>query len=235
LGPEESESVAFGIYLNVGSLDLTVDYFNIDVSDRLNLSANNSLNDEQREQLIAEGVSGVNDISEFKFFTNDFDTNTSGVDIVASFDSYSDFGSTTYSFAFNYTKTDVTDFNPATVNATRIRKIEETTPDTRWAFTVNHQIENLRILGRASYYGEFYDGESDGIFYGAYTYDLEAAYSIGSSSTVTIGGSNIFGEQGCSLDDCSASTNDTLGQVYSQYSPFGFNGALWYAKYQFSF
>ena len=231
LEPEESVSFAFGFYAAIGAVDLTVDYFNIEVSDRLNLSTEFELTDAQADQLRAEGVSGVDDIAEFRFFTNDFDTKTSGIDVVASFDSETDFGLTTYSLAYNYTKTEVTDFNPDTVNDARVRQIEETTPDTRYTVTVNHQYDDLRLLARASYYGDFYDNEAGAVFDDAYLFDLEARYDIGDSA-ITVGGSNIFGEQGC---ECAPGQTTGLGLPYSQFSPFGFNGALWYAKYEYNF
>ncbi|MBL4826756.1 MAG: TonB-dependent receptor, partial [Spongiibacteraceae bacterium] len=79
LEPEKSENVTLGTYFSVGEIDFTIDYFTIDMTDRLNLSSEKELTDAQRLQLIAEGVSGVNDIAEFRFFTNDFDTNTSAL------------------------------------------------------------------------------------------------------------------------------------------------------------
>ena len=231
LDPEESKSFAFGFYAYLGPVDITVDYFNIEVTDRLNLSTEFELTPEQADQLRAEGVSGVDDIAEFRFFTNDFETETSGIDIVASVDSETSLGFTTYSLAFNYTKTEVTDFNPDTVDDVRVRQIEETTPDTRYNITVNHQYNDLRLLARASYYGDFYDNEAGAEFDDAYLFDLEARYDIG-NNTVTLGGSNIFGEQGC---ECSDSQTASVGLPYSQFSPFGFNGAIWYLKYQYVF
>ncbi|BFM07948.1 TonB-dependent receptor plug domain-containing protein [Halioxenophilus aromaticivorans] len=231
LEPEESTNFAFGFYTNIGMLDLTVDYFHIEVTDRLNLSTEFALTPAQADQLRAEGVSGVDDIAEFRFFTNDFDTETSGIDIVASIESETDFGLTTYSLAFNHTKTEVTDFNPATVDAARVRQIEETTPDTRYNFSINHQVEDLRLLVRASYYDDFYDNEAGAVFDDAYTLDVEGRYDIGDSA-ITLGGTNILGEQGC---ECAPGQTTGLGLPYSQFSPFGFNGALWYLKYQYHF
>jgi len=231
LEPEESKNFAFGFYANIGVVDITVDYFNIEVTDRLNLSTEFVLTPAQADQLRAEGVTGVDDIAEFRFFTNDFDTETSGIDIVASIENENSLGLTTYSLAFNHTKTEVTDFNPATVDASRVKQIEETVPDTRYNVSVNHQFEHLRLLARASYYGDFYDNEAGADFDDAYIFDLEGRYDIGNSA-ITLGGSNILGEQGC---ECSESQKTGLGLAYSQFSPFGFNGALWYLKYEYNF
>ncbi|MGH1372042.1 MAG: TonB-dependent receptor plug domain-containing protein [Cellvibrionaceae bacterium] len=235
LEPEESENFTIGTYFTVGGIDVTIDYFHIDVSDRLNLSSEKELTAAQRAQLIAEGVAGVDDIAEFRFFTNDFDTNTSGIDLVASVDTEWLDGMTTWSLAYNYTKTEVEKFNPETVDDTRVKQIEETTPDTRWNFTAVHQMDVLRFTGRISYYGDFFDNEAGGTFDDAMTLDLEMAYDLNENSIVTLGGRNITNERGCTVDSCSTSARTDLGNKYSQFSPFGFNGAHWYARYQYSF
>ncbi len=235
LEPEESENFTIGTYFSVGGIDVTIDYFHIDVSDRLNLSSEKALTSAQRDQLIAEGVAGVDDIAEFRFFTNDFDTNTSGIDLVASVDTEWLEGMTTWSLAYNYTKTEVEKFNPETVDDIRVKQIEETTPDTRWNFTAVHQMDALRLTGRVSYYGDFFDNEAGGTFDDAMTLDLEMAYDLNENSIVTVGGRNITNESGCTVDSCSTSARTDLGNKYSQFSPFGFNGAHWYARYQYSF
>ena len=61
---------------------------------------------------------GLDDLAQFRFFTNSFDTRTKGVDIVGnmSFDLMSGFSTVTV--AFNYNDTEVTDrgsINPITV------------------------------------------------------------------------------------------------------------------------
>lgn len=235
LEPEESKNFTIGTYFNIGELDVTIDYFDIDVSDRLNLSSEKVLSPTQRAQLIAEGIAGVDDIAEFRFFTNDFDTNTSGIDIVASMDTDWLNGMTTWSLAYNYTKTEVEKFNPDTVDDVRVKQIEETTPDTRWNFTAVHQMDALRLMGRVSYYGDFFDNEAGGTFDDATTLDLELAYDLNEGSTITLGGRNVTNEKGCTVDSCSTSSRTDTGNKYSQFSPFGFNGSLWYARYQYSF
>lgn len=235
LEPEESFNHTFGVFFNTGAIDITIDYFDITVNNRLNQSQDNTLTDADRARLAAEGVPGVNDIAEFRFFTNDFNTSTEGVDIVASTDVDWLEGTTTFTAAYNYTKTEVTGFNPTTVNASRIRLIEDGTPDTRYNLTANHQMDKVRLLARASYYGDFFDNEAGGVFDDAMLFDLEAGYSLTDSSTVIVGGRNLFDEKGCTVDECSTSARTDLGNVYSQFSPFGFNGTFYYVRYNYTF
>lgn len=84
LEPEDSTNMTFGVYATVGAFDITLDWFDIDVEDRLNLSKEVELSAEDIAQLKADNVPGAGDMSQFRFFTNDFDTNTNGIDLVIS-------------------------------------------------------------------------------------------------------------------------------------------------------
>lgn len=238
LTPEKSTNLTLGVYFTMGAFDFTVDYFDIDVEDRLNQSRDFTLTAEQRANLIASGVSGVDDIADFRFFTNDFDTNTSGFDVVVSTDTDWLGGTTDWSLAYNYTKTDVTQANPDTVDAIRIRRIEESVPDTRWNLSANHQWQQLQWLTRLSYYGDFFDSEaSNTVFDAAWTLDTELSYALNEQVQLIAGGRNITNEKGCEVDDCSNGRHlaTDVGYRYSQFSPFGFNGAFWYARVQYDF
>lgn len=229
LGPEEATNMTFGVFATVGEFDLTVDFFDIDVEDRLNLSSEVSLSPEQIQTLKDEGVPGAGDIATFRFFTNDFDTNTSGVDVVLSTTTESESGSTVWNLAYNKTNTDVTD-RGTTVGDGRVRQMEETTPDTRWNLSANHMMDNMRVLGRVSYYSEWYDFDEGITFDGEYTVDVEAAYDLDESSSLLIGGSNIFDNSGDEVPNPLA-----YGNLYSQRAPMGISGAFWYASYRYSF
>ena len=84
LDPEESTNFTGGFYATLGNFEITVDYYDIDVEDRINLSSEVKLTQEQIDQLVADNVPGAGDLTQFRFFTNDFDTNTHGVDVVIS-------------------------------------------------------------------------------------------------------------------------------------------------------
>ena len=112
LDAETSENFTLGVYFSVGEFDVTVDYFDIDVEDRLSLSNDFSLTDAERALLTSQGID-ASDISEFRFFTNQFDTNTSGIDVVVTTDTEWLGGITTWNLAANYTDTEVTDRDPA--------------------------------------------------------------------------------------------------------------------------
>lgn len=243
LGPEESVNYTIGAYFKMGIIDVTIDYFNIEVDDRLNLSSEVVLTQAQIDELVASNVPGAADLTQFRFFTNDFDTETEGVDIVATTTTEWFNGSTDWSLAYNNTSTDVTRFTD-NINAMRIRQIEETTPDNRFTLTGNHSMGNWRLLGRLSYYDEWYDSfEEDvfgtnAVFDGEYLFDIEIAYDINENSSLLLGGNNVFDEKGqttTEVNNLGFDTSTVLGNQYSQYTPFGISGDYWYLRYRYNY
>jgi iron complex outermembrane receptor protein len=244
LDAETSESFTIGVYFSVGNFDVTVDYFDIDLEDRLSLSSDFELTDAEKTILEAEGIA-ADDISEFRFFTNQFDTNTSGIDLIVTTDTEWLGGVTTWNLAANYTDTEVTDRDAVLLDDRRVLLIEDGVPDTRINFSASHNMDAWRFLARVNYYGEFYDNEvrdgdlpessSNGIFDTAYTVDIEAGYAITENLDVAIGGRNIFDETGCDVEDCSTQQPGDLGLQSSQFNPFGINGAFYYGRLSYSF
>ena len=107
LDPEESTNFTAGLYATLGNFEITVDYYDIDMEDRINLSSEVKLTQDQIDQLVADNVPGAGDLTQFRFFTNDFDTNTHGVDVVIS--TYTEWlgGTTDWNLAYNNNKTEV--------------------------------------------------------------------------------------------------------------------------------
>lgn len=226
LEPEESTNFTLGTFFNVGNLDITVDFFKVDVDERLNLSQNFQLTQEEIDDLIEQGITSAGNLQNFRFFVNDFDTETEGFDIVATYPLEWSNASTDLSLAYNQTTTEVAKFNPVTIDETRILQIEKGLPESRWNLQANHFWRNWRFLGRVSYYDDWYDSE-DGEFYsGKSILDLEAAYTWNDNTTIVLGMQNVLDE----TPDENPSAAAGVGNKYSQYSPFGFNGGFWYLR-----
>ena len=228
LESEKSVNLSGGVVVKMGALSATVDYFNIKVKDRLTVSQDFALDDEQKQQLINEGLTSAAGLQEFRFFTNDFDSATSGIDLVVS----APVGSGRLSLAYNYTSSEVTDYNEAILDELRIRELEENLPKQRGNLTLTQALSNRWSgLGRASYFGEWYDSEDDQTYSGKVLFDLETGVSFNDGmSTIAIGAQNILN----TYPDEHELAADRTGNKYSQFSPFGFGGAFWYVKYSYS-
>ena len=238
LRPEESLNLTAGTFFNIFDLDVTVDYYNIKVEDRLNLSTERNVCPGDRpavpdpsctayfSDLQGDLLAEAKTLQSFKFFINDFNTRTQGVDIVATYPIAWASGKTDLNFAFNHTETKVIKRNPETVGEGRVKQIEEGIPETRWNLSANHGMDEWRFLGRVSYYGGWYDSEDGNTYDGEYLFDLEAAYTLDGRMTFTAGVQNVFNEKG----DKNPKARDQTGNIYSQYSPFGFDGTFYYFR-----
>ena len=227
LDPETSTNFTSGFTFEVRDINLTVDLFDVRMKDRLALSQDFALSEQQKQDLLAEGVTSAANLQEFRFFTNDFDTTTQGVDIVLTVPVPN--GDVTV--LYNRTETTVTDHNPATLDDLRIKELEENLPKQRGALTLTQSLTSqLSVLGRASYYGDWYDSEDDETYTGKVLFDLESTYMASSGIAITIGVQNILNTY---PDENPKSGN--IGNQYGQFSPFGFNGAYWYAKFGYTF
>ena len=228
---EESTNVAVGAVIGNGPFSLTVDYFQIDLKDRLAVTQLFSLTQEEVDQLISEGITSAGNLQNFRFFTNDFDTETSGFDIVTTYAPPAMGGNTTFSLLYNLTETKVTKFNPATLDATRIRELQEALPETRWTLSAHHSLDRWRFLGRVAYYDDWFDSEDGAVYPGEYIADAEISYDFSDDVTLILGGQNILD----TTPQENAGARSGVGNLYSQFSPFGFNGAFYYARLKYSF
>jgi len=228
LEPEDSTSFTLGTFFNVGGLDVTIDYFQIDVDDRLSLTQDFALTPEEVQDLIDEGITSAGNLANFRFFANDFDTETKGFDIVATYPVEWSAGDTVFSLAYNNTDTSITSAG-TNIGETRIREYEEGLPETRYNIAANHNMDKWRFLARVSYYDDWYDSEDGNVYSGKSLVDLEAAYSFSDSLTVVLGAQNAFDE----TPDENPGAAGGVGNRYSQFSPFGFNGSFYYLRLKY--
>ena len=231
LEPEDSTNWTAGVFFNFGGLDVTIDYFNIEVADRLNLSQEYQLTPQEIQDLIDEGITAAASLDNFRFFTNDFDTTTEGIDVVATYPlDWANAGSTNLTLAYNTTSTEVTRFG-STVDETRVKQIEDGVPETRWNFTANHAVSDWNILARVSYFDDWYDSEDGQTYSGEYLLDAEVAYQWNDNVRVMLGAQNLLD----TYPEDNPGAADGVGNAYSQYSPFGFNGAFYYMRVRYEF
>ena len=252
LGPEEAENFSFGVGFDIGGSTWTIDYYDIDVEDRIALGANvdflAALNYtgggtsygtvgealtglDQAGVINRQDFIGLDDLAEFRFFSNSFDTRTKGVDLVGNmnFDLMSGFS--TITVAFNYNDTEVTDrgsINP--ISEGRVEALEELLPNVKGNVAWSHTQGKWRTLLRANYYGGW-KSTSNGYNVDAATLvDAQVSYQLTDSLELTAGVDNLFDE----YPDKTPNPGG-LGQLYPVDSPFGFNGGTWYLQGRYAF
>ena len=242
LQPEESTSFAMGIVATLGDVELTADWFNIEVDDRIALTSNAAPTAAQRAAMTAAGIPNAELIGEVNYFTNDFNTETSGLDIVATYSTNLMGGSTDLSAAYNYTDTEVSDQGNVTSDS-KVKRLEEGLPNHRATFTMDQQWENVSAFVRANYYGEYYAVHAD--WFGtnadsAMTVDVAVTYDINESFNVSVGAQNIFDQEAEKIDGSTGAVGEgvpgnVLGAIYYETSPMGIEGAFWYLSAGYNF
>ena len=155
LDPERSRSWSLGAAATpFERFTLTADLYRIRLDDRIVLSSQFAVGSSEAENLARLGVPGANDIAQVRFFTNDVDTETRGVDIVGSwvFDFFA--GSTTLHGAVNFNRTRILD-RGRFVDTEAEHDVERGVPGTRAVVTAIHSVGRFDVLLRARYYGEY--------------------------------------------------------------------------------
>lgn len=257
LGVEDAENISLGVAFDTGPVEWTVDYFSIKVDNRIALSADVEFLDalkfaaERASLTLPEGATvnsalnflannnvitrtdyvGFEDLTEFRYFTNSFDTKTQGVDIIGRVPFDIGTGTSSATLALNYTVTEVTDvgtINP--ISGGRVRDLEDQLPNWKGFFTVNHQQGPLRGLVRLNYYGKWYD-DGNGFDVGSeFLVDAEVGYMVTEGFELVAGAANLFD----AYPDENPGQQST-GQLYPEESPIGFAGGQYYVKARYTF
>jgi len=260
LKEEESVNLSFGIVADLTDhLNMTVDFYQVQIDDRIVISKGLGLglNDELDAALNSAGA------SQAQFFLNGADTETKGVDIVASYEGIEiGNGNLDITFAANYTKTDVTGlFTPAdsglatlstdqVFSSQDISIIEEWQPKDRISLSGFYSNDNWTANLSFNRFGEYTIEDGGRQTYGAEILtDLRIAYEFDNGFGINFGGNNIFDV----TPDENQIGNSRTGAIedgpggnlivdskgvftYSRRSaPFGFNGAYYYFGLSYDF
>ena len=176
LTPEKSTSFSGGVVLQPGGgFNITIDYYNIEVKDRIGISGQinpnvvnpNGMTDAQF--LLSQGVAEAAELGAIRYFTNAFSTRTQGVDAVVQHIADTDFGRFSTSLAINYNATDVTDrvvingtlasgrvlsnFQP--VDDVRAGNIEGGVPKWRGVLSTSYRQGIFDATARVNYFGSY--------------------------------------------------------------------------------
>ena len=233
LEPETSVNTTAGVVADNGPFTLTADYFRVDVADRLALSQTFTLTEDERALLISEGIASAGTLAFFRFFINDFETRTQGIDIVSTYTPPDLGGDTVLNFTFNYTDTQVTK-DSELLGPGDVLGLERGVPKTRWSIALNQQLARVRLLGRFSYYGSWVDhfdarfvrGPDSPLLNGRSIVDLDLSIPLGEGVTLSVGGQNIADTFSDRMDLFA----EIFGLPYSQFTPWGLSGGYYYAR-----
>ncbi|HIA31211.1 MAG TPA: TonB-dependent receptor, partial [Candidatus Marinimicrobia bacterium] len=223
LVPEEATNTSFGFTTSfLPNLNLTVDMYNIDVTNKIIKSRSLTVPEESSASF-----------TDIAIYTNSVDTKTSGIDIVAVYD----MGKTDIALAMNTNSTEVVlpqrqvnGVNPVTDGG--VFNIENNLPKIRLTATVGHDInQNLSALVRINYYGETSDeqkGRED--VAATQLIDLELNYRLSGNMSVVFGVNN-------ALNTYPTHTTGRVsqGMPYPRRTPIGYHGGMTYLRLMYNF
>ncbi|WP_226632020.1 TonB-dependent receptor plug domain-containing protein [Novosphingobium profundi] len=251
LVPEKSTNLSAGfVFTPGGGFNLTVDYYNITIRDRMGIASYIPIeSDAQRAVLREAGLANWATVGLVRYFANGFKTRTQGVDFTASHRADTGFGQFATTLAVNYNATKVLSSDPTVVDDMRAGNIEDSLPKWQATMTETWTLGRLSVTAR----GYFYDGftswalpENGGpLDVGSeVTADLEVRYRMTDNFTLALGAENIFDNYpdrdirslGQPNSNWYQPTQATVsGNRYIDSSPFGYNGGFWYVRVNAAF
>ncbi|MXZ45158.1 MAG: TonB-dependent receptor [Gammaproteobacteria bacterium] len=230
LTPEISTNTTIGVIASFGRIDVTVDWYNIEVEDRIAFTSRFHLTDADIQALLAAGVADATSFSSVRFLSNQQTLRTSGIDIVATTQFEFAGGNSNLAVAANFNDVELETYNPEFTSENRKNQIEDGQPVTRITATWNHSMNQFNAMVRLRYYGEYYDtptNDPDAAYYpeAVALWDAEISYVMNDELTITGGMQNIT--------DVYPSENpngNIAGLLYGEQSPYGFNGGYLYGR-----
>jgi len=237
LKEEESTSISVGFATALADTwDLTVDFYNIEVDDRIYRTGDIP-------------IPGTED-NTLSFYTNALDVEHQGFDVVLNGDI--DWGSanTKLTFAYAHNEIDVTGQTPVAginpVSESTIEDIENNYPEDRFTLSANTYFsDDLSLLLRSTYYGSHFDerGRINGANgnrsaeIGSIIYvDAELAWQFNDNVKVVLGAVNIFDTFVDEIENDGIFANrQSVGLQYPRRTIANYEGGSWYLKGIFNF
>jgi iron complex outermembrane receptor protein len=256
LKPEKSTNYTLGFTSSYDAFTLTVDYYRIDLKDRVNAISTKDVSstppaitdptDPDYDQsavdaydnylsLVGAGVVGAESIGGVFFFANAFDTKTEGVDIVGTYSkSWANGSTTSLTGSVNYNKTEFDGSVGSVFNDEDKYDFINFDPKLRGVFSVTHEIGPLSLLARANYYGESTNsntgGPNGGLKYQDYgakvLVDLEGSYQVSEAVKISLGARNAFDE----YPDKANLGDNCCGRIYRSGDTVDWQGGYYYVK-----
>jgi iron complex outermembrane receptor protein len=247
LRPENSKNYSGGIVFEpMSDLQMTVDFFHIDIEHRIVLSSN--FTQAQVQPILQPfGATGA------RFFTNAIDTRTNGYDLVVNHQRPLFSGHIDLSAAYSNNKTDITHivpnppqlsgFGAALFDRGEIRRTECGQPRDNTRLMASYNQGGVNLMARGSRYGEFCSATilpvDDQTYSPKWLTDVELSYRW-AKYIFAVGAENLFDtfpdkNLRAGLPGGSAQVGSAGAFLYPINSPFGMNGRFVYSRVSYNF
>lgn len=247
LRPETSRNYSGGVvWQPMSNLEMTADFFHIDIKHRIVLSGN--FTQPQVQPILAPF--GANSA---RFFTNAIDTRTNGYDLVVNHQRPIFNGRIDLSAAYSNNRTKIVSIEPTPPQLTGLgavlfdhlqtRTVQCGQPRDNTRVMQSYSQGPLSITAREARYGEYCSinnaVKDDQVYPAAWLTDLEISYRW-SKYIFAIGAENLFDAfPGQNLGAGFANASEQVGSAgvfaYPRNSPFGMNGRFVYSRVSYTF
>ena len=243
LRTEKSKNFTAGLVWDpLENVTTTLDYYRIKIDHRIGL-VSKTVSQANVDTLIAQNYPNAQLLlnSAASYFANAFGSDVKGIDFVVDTRHELGAGTLNIDFRYNHNTQDVVDVVPGTINADRVYDLAHQVPKNRAVLSFDYGLGRFNGIARINYYGGwsttgglFGNGDaSDAVSYSSKTLlDLEARYKLNDRFSFAIGGDNVLNTH---PDKEKNPVLQFLGNQYAITSPFGFNGAFWYARVRADF
>lgn len=229
LTPEQSRTASLGMtWRSDLGFSGSVDVYDIKLTDRFSQSANFA---------VPAGIPNPMGYTSVYYYTNDFDTSTTGVDVVGNYARDAGPGRLGMTVAYNYNRTRVDGGSTSVATNTTQRVLfEQRLPEHKGSFTATYDVAGWSLMGRMRYYGAWTDssGNATGdIFqrFGSMAFlDLSVSYAFNERHSVRVGADNVLDKY---PDE--ATYQASRGLIYSRNAPYDTDGANLHAEYRLRF
>ena len=237
--PETSTNLTLGLAWSLDQADITFDFYSIQIKDRIAFTSRFALTAQDIEDLLEAGVEDATSFSSVRYFSNQQDLDTVGMDLVVSYPFSLMGGNSNLTVAANWNSAELTRYNPNFTSEHLKMSIEQGRPSDRLSATLFHAIEDWSGFARVRRYGEHYDAtlNSAGVSFvtePTTILDFEVGYDVSESMTLHFGMENMFDiypSENPNGPVDSRGAGGASGLIYPEQAPFGFNGGFWYFRF----
>ncbi|MEZ6000908.1 TonB-dependent receptor domain-containing protein [Hyphomonas sp.] len=258
LKPETSRNTSFGFAFTPRSnLSVTVDAYQIDLDDRIvvtstfspldtRLSADGitTIGEQVQALLVANGLSsGISG----QYYTNAIDTRTRGVDVVATYRVYTEYGDFEIIGGLNRNETDIVVIveNPPELEAlgdivifdqSKQAALTDAIPDSKISIGLGWKRGRFRANARTTRFGRYMvrnatNPEEDFDVDPEWVVGVEVGYALSDNFTIYAGANNLLNTYPEQISE----PGETNGSnMYNTFAPFGFTGGTWFVRGAFS-
>lgn len=246
LKEETSLNISAGLIATpLTGLIISLDYYYITIDDRVVLTSRFTDADSVVAKILEPFASlGV---SEVQFFANAVNTETQGVELVASYNMKAGEGLLKFTLSGYVGSTEVTAVNsPSSIlegfeetifNREERNRLEDAVPQQKGIFAVTYRLNRFDVTGRINYFGEIFykptNPDNDEVFGAKTLLDLDVGYVVVPGFRLSVGGNNILNTFPDEQQKAANRSNERF--VYSRrVTQYGMNGGFYYVRVSLS-